>query len=322
MDINTDKLIGRILNGEASPEDTVRFREWLNVNPSNKEEFHFLNSYWQAEVALEEEHDSLVSFEKLNKKLKLKKQRRILLISFTAAATLALLFGFSRTRFLLNEPNEKAIVQHYTHITDNNRSEILFVDGTKVMLNKNSKLTYSNEYGKTDRKVELIGEAYFEVSKDTIVPFIVETGESSIHVLGTKFNVKALSESTLLTATLVEGSIRFETTNQEVRLLPDQEVTFDRTTQRISLRTVNTEESVAWKNGVIKYMHIPFVELINKLEAIHNTRIILERKELKNPEMTVSATFEEGQSIDDVLRVITKSIPIKWSKTDNTYHIK
>ena len=78
-------------------------------------------------------------------------------------------------------------------------------DGTKIILNRNSRFTYSDAYGTDQRKVNLEGEAYFEVAKNPERPFIVDMGNASIRVLGTTFSVKADKGKDQITAVLLEG---------------------------------------------------------------------------------------------------------------------
>ena len=112
--------------------------------------------------------------------------------------------------------------EYYTLLTDEHKSDFTLEDGTVITLNKNSRLSYSNKYGKDKRDVKLEGEAYFEVSKDPDKPFLVEMNGASIVVLGTHFNVKADADSDDITATLVEGSIRFEGAKQNIVMTPNQ----------------------------------------------------------------------------------------------------
>lgn len=84
-------------------------------------------------------------------------------------------------------------------------------DGTRVSLGTRTSFSYDSRYGQSERVVQLEGEAYFEVAKDKDKPFIVNTKEQSIKALGTKFNVSAYPTDSLLTTTLLEGSVLLTT---------------------------------------------------------------------------------------------------------------
>ena len=123
-------------------------------------------------------------------------------------------FIFSTAFFLYNTKDRTS--EYYTLLAGEHTSNFTMEDGTVITLNKNSRLSYSDKYGKDNRNVKLEGEAYFEVAKDSGKPFQVEMNGASITVLGTHFNVKADAESDDITATLVEGSIRFEGAKQNI----------------------------------------------------------------------------------------------------------
>ena len=166
------------------------------------------------------------------------------------------------------------------------------------------------------------GEAYFEVAKNPERPFIVDMGNASIRVLGTTFSVKADKGKDQITAVLLEGSIRFESPTQQVLLAPDQQLTFIRSTNKIDIQSVNAKENLAWKDGLLKYKSIALCTLLNELEKKYEIPIHIENKKLMDPNVTVSGTFSEDQSLKEILQVISRSLPIKWSQRDGTYYIQ
>ena len=189
-------------------------------------------------------------------------------------------------------------------------------------MNRNSRFTYSDAYDTDQRKVNLEGEAYFEVAKNPERPFIVDMGNASIRVLGTTFSVKADKGKDQITAVLLEGSIRFESPTQQVLLAPDQQLTFIRSTNKIDIQSVNAKENLAWKDGLLKYKSIALCTLLNELEKRYEIPIHIENKRLLDPNVTVSGTFSEDQSLKEILQVISRSLPIKWSQRDGTYYIQ
>lgn len=319
MKKSIDQLIANVLDGEASPEEVLQFSNWLNSDKKNQEEFCQIKSYWQAEITPEETINPLAPMEKFSHKLKKEQRKKLFFYSISIAAITLLVLGISAWYFVYNQTEKE--VHYYTYMTNNNRAEILLSDGTKVMLNKNSQLTYTDLYGEEIRNVQLKGEAYFEVAHDSVIPFLLTMGESSIRVLGTKFNAKSYDEESDITATLVEGSIQFQIADQQIVLLPDQQVNFDRETKKIEIKEVDSYELTLWTKSVIKYKTIPFSELINRLKETYETEIIIKNAVLRSPELTVSASFDENQSLEEVLKVISRSIPIKWTKKDNVYYI-
>ena len=201
------------------------------------------------------------------------------------------------------------------------RAHLQLSDGTRVWINSASVLRFPSAFGDT-RDVFVEGEAYFEVAKNPERPFIVDMGNASIRVLGTTFSVKADKGKDQITAVLLEGSIRFESPTQQVLLAPDQQLTFIRSTNKIDIQSVNAKENLAWKDGLLKYKSIALCTLLNELEKRYEIPIHIENKRLLDPNVTVSGTFSEDQSLKEILQVISRSLPIKWSQRDGTYYIQ
>lgn len=124
-------------------------------------------------------------------------------------------------------------------------------DGTRVWLNSESSLKFPAVFSGRDRKVELTGEAYFEVAKNELVPFKVYANGTEIEVLGTEFNVNAYRKGRVTTS-LLGGSVRLKAGGQESLLKPGQQaVTL--TSGSISINNANVKDAIAWKNGYFVY---------------------------------------------------------------------
>ena len=324
MESKINHIIAHVLSGEASSDDILLLSEWLNNSEQNKEEFRRLKNYWDAEVAFNQSVFPSLSAEKLEQAViggqkKAKKERigRQFIFAAAAIAVLVVLSVVSVMKY-----SGHMATEHYTYMTDERKSSFTMDDGTIVTLNKNSKLYFTDAFGKAERSVELDGEAYFEVAKDASHPFKVHIDGASITVLGTHFNVKADTESDEITATLVEGSIRFEGAKQQIVMTPNQQLTFSRLTNKIDIKHVDTDNFTSWKNGLLKYKSIPFIELISELEKIYKVKIKLENKRLAEPYMTVSGTFSKDQNIEEILGVISRSLPIHWYNSNGVYYIR
>lgn len=91
---------------------------------------------------------------------------------------------------------------------------------------------------------------------------------------------------------------------------------------RVEIQSVNAKENLAWKDGLLKYKSIALCTLLNELEKKYEIPIHIENKKLMDPNVTVSGTFSEDQSLKEILQVISRSLPIKWSQRDGTYYIQ
>jgi ferric-dicitrate binding protein FerR (iron transport regulator) len=323
-----NSLIARVLSREASLDDHLRLSIWLNENEQNREEFSRLKSYWDAEISFNEIPASFAGMENIQQKiktLKRKRKNRLLWRAWIPAAVSVAVFVYLATVFpahhKMNTPREL-----HTWLTSGNRAHFTLYDGTKITLNKNSRLTCASTYGTNDRHVTLEGEAYFEVVPDPENPFQVtvegEAKDAIITVLGTVFDVKAKTDKSQVTTTLLEGSIVFETAGQTIKMQPNQQLTYTFATQNINLSDVNATDEVLWKDGLMKYKAVTLMELAEELGKRFDTTVIIQNRELRKPSVTVSGTFTEEQSLDQILDVVSSSLSIKWTKDEKDYYIK
>lgn len=153
--------------------------------------------------------------------------------------------------------------------------QVTLPDGTKVWLNSDSKLSFPVAFQGKARKVTLTGEAYFEVQHMTSMPFIITTGNQSIEVLGTHFNIAGYEDEQEISTTLLQGSIRVSnmlTKNAEV-LVPGQQSRLSRSTGNIKVRQANTEEVMAWKNGYFLFDNQDLAAILRTVSRWYDVEI-------------------------------------------------
>ena len=328
MENKIDHIIARVLAGEASAEDILFISNWMNEKEENHKTFSLLKSYWSADIASNQYVNPSVSLEKLQDKINRHQtpgKQYLIPIHLSVVASIVLIITIS-SFFSITSTNGKS-KEYYTYLTNNNKSEFTLRDGTKVTLNKNSTLTYSDAFGKNNRSVKLEGEAFFEVTKNPDSPFEVSLevenkNRGTIKVLGTVFNAKIDKGSDKIITTLIEGCVSFEGSGQKIKLYPNQQAAFDYTTGNIDVHEVDIEKEISWKEGLIKYKMIMFTDLAKELEKRYNVQIIIGNKKLTKPSMTVSGGFSEEQTLDEILKVISRSLPMKWENKNNTYYIR
>jgi len=182
------------------------------------------------------------------------------------------------------------------------RFDIVLSDSTQVHLNAGTSIKYPVKFIKgKDREVHLTGEAFFEVAKDAGHPFIVNANGLNIRVLGTKFNVSAYPEDSTTKTMLVEGSVGLY---QDIAYNPEK-TTFLKPGHLASLNKANKDISVeraeislytGWMKGNLIFRHVPFKNIIKKLERHYNVVITNHNKALGNELFTASfdnATLEQ-----------------------------
>ena len=127
--------------------------------------------------------------------------------------------------------------------------QIILADGSKVWMNSASTLKYPTAFSGKERKVYLTGEAYFEVAKNATMPFIVKTNKAEVQVLGTHFNVMAYDDEANSKTTLLEGSVRVQSSSSVHVIRPGQQAVINGHGEQKITSDINIDEEIAWKNG-------------------------------------------------------------------------
>ena len=253
----------------------------------------------------------------IEKKEKNHRLKRLFSLWTPLAACITALIVITNLYLTKESPEPK---ESFTYVTGSNKADVVLADGTHVVLNKNSKLTYTNEFGEILREVKLEGEAYFDVQKDSLRTFKVVVNGASVNVLGTKFNVKANTSDRSIKTTLLEGSVSFETNTKRVLLKPHQQLVYNKLTSSVNTRLVDGDEIVAWKDDVLKYKSKSLQYIMDDLSSIYNVKIVILNRELSG--VVISGSYEQDESIDKLLTIISKSLEMKWIKKDSVYYIK
>lgn len=185
-------------------------------------------------------------------------------------------------------------------------------DKSFVWLNSGSWLRYPTQFDSKSRKVEMRGEAYFEVESDKKHPFFVNTpGGLSVRVTGTKFNVSAYDDESTIEVVLEEGRVNIENTagNVNMALRPGECFYYDRYDKNTYIKTIETYEKTAWKDGKVVFRNASLDKIFKSLARHYNVDIHFINK--RNTEYNYRATFT-GEDIFQILDYLSMTAPIKW----------
>jgi len=151
--------------------------------------------------------------------------------------------------------------------------QVVLPDGTRVWLNAASSLRYPTAFTGNERRVELTGEAYFEVSKDPSKPFNVKTSTQTVTVLGTHFNINSYTDEGATKTTLLEGSVRVTgNAGQSVKIKPGQQAI--NTLNSIEINgNANIDEAVAWKNGKFVFSNTDLQTIMRQLSRWYDVDV-------------------------------------------------
>ena len=180
-------------------------------------------------------------------------------------------------------------------------------DGTRVWLNACSELRYPVSFVGKERRVELKGEAYFQVSRDSLRPFYVQTSRQNIRVLGTSFNVRSYSANQEYT-TLESGRVSIHCLGQDCLLRPGEQLRLSDTS--VVIVPVRSESYIGWKNQCWVYDNCVLKEVFKDLERWYNVQIELEDESIGLRHFT--GNFRRYDNIDTVLEMIGLVAHVKY----------
>jgi ferric-dicitrate binding protein FerR (iron transport regulator) len=151
--------------------------------------------------------------------------------------------------------------------------KVTLEDGTEVWLNAETKLRYPENFDGNERRVEVIGEAYFKVAHDSNKPFYVVSGKQEVRVYGTEFNVHAYPDETDIYTSLVSGSIALrpiDNNGSELMLTPGHQAVFSKTNESAKVRTIDTEIVTSWRSGTFVFEGQNLEQIMKTLSRWYN----------------------------------------------------
>ncbi|TRX59567.1 DUF4974 domain-containing protein [Fulvivirga sp. M361] len=205
------------------------------------------------------------------------------------------------------------------------KSKVTLPDGSKVMLNSESKISFPKKFDHGLREVHLEGEAFFEIKKDLEAPFIVYTKALKATVLGTSFNVRSFPEEDYTNVALSTGKVSVATIdssdiqNKVVVLEPGRQAVYHKGSSKISEGSFDMEEILAWKNKTIYFKQANMADIENKLERWYGVDITVENTARKK--VSLSTTFKD-QPLSSVLKSLAFTLKFDYQKGKNEVIIR
>ncbi|MCG8309817.1 MAG: FecR domain-containing protein [Cytophagales bacterium] len=289
MNSKIHKIIIKSLSGEATDEELLLLEEWKKMNSANDAEYSTLQNVWKSSIS----YPGIVNAEEEFNKLWLKSGRanadgqhkvsdsiwrKVLKIAAVLVAFCAMAWLINITMFEGNPPSEESPIVITKSNPRGQKSRIFLQDGTFVWLNSSSKIEYQEDFfTQEQRHVSLSGEAYFEVAKDSIRPFVVRAGQVEVEVLGTMFNINTNDENRVAIA-LKEGSVRVKWYSEEEKikeevLCPREIIYIDTASGETELGSYNPIEKMGWKDGILYFEDASFITVKRKLEDWYGVNI-------------------------------------------------
>ncbi|AXY74210.1 FecR family protein [Paraflavitalea soli] len=209
--------------------------------------------------------------------------------------------------------------------------KVILPDGSRVWLNAGSTLRYPVVFGSMDRRVELQGEAYFEVTRlptplagnaapppgdsAAVLPFVVslDTGNAEIRALGARFNVKAYDDDAHIHATLLEGVLQLTHGANELTLIPGQEGRLENNGQLAIYNNAHTAEAIAWKEGLFRFKDANIDQVMKQLERWYDIEVIYE----DDISDLFTGTIERNTPLSQLLRYLEQLSRVQFAIIGN-----
>jgi transmembrane sensor len=311
-------LIVRYLSNEATLEEQEELLNWVAKDPANQKIFTEWMELWEKNVPQEPIFELSSGIQKLNRRID--QHERVAAKSSVSfgwrkiAASLAIVVMAGLSVYFLGRYSEftsQSLSYKNCATTSMERLTLILVDQSVVQLNSNSTLRYPETFKGFKREVYLTGEAFFEVTKDSLRPFIIHTGTVTTQVLGTSFNVKANANQIIVS--VATGKVKVSQENESQLLLPNEKVTYSTTSQQMIKSAADLESELAWRTNTIIFDDTQLVDAARKLEKAFGVTIIFENRVLEK--CLITGKYK-NESLEKILNAISYSTGIQFKVTD------
>lgn len=193
-------------------------------------------------------------------------------------------------------------------------------DGSKVWLNAASSMRFPTEFRGKERKVEITGEAYFEVKHDASKPFHVLVDGADVTVLGTHFNVNAYNDDGLMKTTLLQGSVKISKENKKVLITPGEQAQIENQSDKIEIeKEVDVEQVMAWKNGKFIFKDADITNIMKQLERWYDIKVSYNTNITKEQFVGV---ISRNVNLSEILKMLEKTGAVKFEITGRNVIVK
>lgn len=323
------ELIIRMLSGEASEAEISELNQWLQASEQNRKYFEKYKSLWN--LKLKSPDDIIINSEhawnKVNAEIeqledvKPASRTRTLYNNYFyvvsgIAAVLLIFFGLY---ILLPRAVETEMITH--EVQTRTDDPFRLADGTAVFFKGPAKLLYPENFGKNNRHVRLMGDAYFEVAKKNENPFIIELEEISVHVLGTSFYVSQSMETNSVEVSVLSGKVELKALSEPIKSLvlsKNERGLFHTEKQDFTKEKITDLNFMAWKTGRLEFDQTNLQTVIESLKETYQIQIHT-RNNLSDLKLTARFINEKPE---DIFKTISILFDVDVLYQDGVYMIE
>ena len=293
-----EKVINHFFKEKHNKETELKVQKWLVEDEDLEQKDEILLNIWE-DIDEKADADTYKSLIEVQQKLGMKKSHKKLWHNpfLRIAVVMIPLISFLTLYTFLNRDTN--IIEISTIAGE--QKEITLPDGSIVLINACSKISYPKEFKDNKREVKLNGEALFTVTKDISRKFIVTTKDINVEVLGTKFNLRSYSEDNIASTTLLSGKIEVTLDDKEYILTPNQELIYNRTDRNHIIQAFS-ESNLLWTDGIIMFNEATLDEIIEGIQRQYSVKFEYNISDFTTDKYSVK--FSNGDTIETIMDVI------------------
>ena len=322
-------LLVKYLTKEASTAEEEELLAWLTQSEDHRNMFRSLKDAF--DLGQFEKHiansDTATEWKKLLRRIRpAKKPIRTIspfrIIMRYAAVFVLGLMCMKAADLLFSKKDVAHLSEMITKIETGKgeRSKVTLPDSTIVWLNACSSISYEHNFGNTTRKVNMKGELFFDVRKDTAKPFLVCTDSLNYLVTGTSFNVYSFDNENIESMVLVEGAVTLNYGNRSMEINAGELIEFDKSACEIRRQQINTDLYAHWRFGELMFNNMTFEELAKRLERNFNVTFVFENEKVKKE--SFGGSFRNYDSLETIMKVISTSTPVKFKIEKDIVYVR
>lgn len=302
-----EKLLFSYFSGEISEDESKCLFEYLKNNYELRTKYDEIAKTRAILFVPLLEQNKNKNYRKLNIKKQLLLRPIITYLVRIAAILLLIIMPVYFTYSILKSPDVEPEVMYYeTEASYSSQSKVILPDSSVVWLNSGSRLLYNGGFGKNNRSVSLHGEGYFEVNRNTDIPFLVEAGQMQIKILGTAFNVRNYTGSDKIEVDLLKGKLQViildSTQSKHIEMIPNQKTIYNKQEKSLLLTDTNAILATLWREGRVYFMDATFVDISKYLERKYDVKINIQSPDIQKEVFT--GTLNMNQPVENVLKYI------------------
>ena len=317
------ELIEKYFDGNITDAEIKKLSDWI------KNDRH-LQNWWEEEFSKSDAGINPVLRDKLLARIKEQTQgkeetqgkenpRTIRMNPWKWAAAIVLPICIAFFTYYLVDSSQTVGAPFIVKADKGDKATIELPDGTNVVLNSASQLSYLNNFGENVRRVQLNGEAYFKVAHDEKRAFIVQVGDLEVKVLGTSFNVSAYEDAKDVTVVLLEGKVGVYAQKISHIMKPGDKIEYNKATHKITATQVHPNDYIEWTKGNMYFEKESLENIMKTLSRIYDVEIRFDSNKLPNEYFTGTIP---GGGIQNALNILMLTSPFYYEMDGSVIVLK